>query len=113
MTDPSKLIDLIDGGFHTSDEADVERAQAALRELAEVVEWPDDANVVSVTLKDPDGVWDSLDDANLIEGDALFGGRKIREDAEPHVQRWIEFHEYVTIEINLDTGAARVRPVRS
>lgn len=70
---------------------------------------------IRIILKDPDGVGDSIDEAardSLPEGlseeerDMLFDLRreKIAADCTP----WLEYSEYVTIEIDTDAGTAVV-----
>ena len=60
---------------------------------------------VRFRFKSPDVVWDSLKDAGIQT-----------DDLEPKVrlpiEKFIEFGEYVTIEIDLDTAEARVVPVK-
>ncbi len=57
-----------------------------------------------ITLKDPDGVWSSLEEAF---GDA----NNLPPDAEAVIDEFIEYNEYVTIELDTETGEARVVPV--
>ena len=57
---------------------------------------------VRVTMKDPDGVWQSLEDAGL---DMNQQGEDARVDT---VLEWFEYDEYVSIEIDLETGKAEV-----
>ena len=62
---------------------------------------------VRITFKSPDAVWDSLEEAGIPPNDL---------DEMPEVKRsiekYVEYMEYVTIEIDLDTGEAIVVPVR-
>ena len=61
---------------------------------------------IRITLKDPDGVWDSLVDAGInpngLDDNPEIGGP---------IRKYVEFMEYVTIEIDTDTNTASVREV--
>jgi len=61
---------------------------------------------IKITLKSPDGVWNSLADAGLDPNNL---------DETPEINaaflKYVEFMEYVTIEIDTDTGTARVLEV--
>jgi len=72
---------------------------------------------LKITLKDPDGVYDSIQDAaESSTGDAdgldqdelekLAESR--REKLEEQCNPWIRYGEYVTIEIDTDAGTATV-----
>ena len=74
---------------------------------------------VKLFLKDPDGVYESVKDAvqatlpdGLSEDEAkdLLKGRT--EDTHEKLKKWVEWKEYVTVEIDTDTGEARVLPVK-
>lgn len=76
---------------------------------------------VRITLKDPDGVYDSLNmavkeslgEAGITDGGevaALFGVRRAR--VERACSKFIDYEEYVTIEIDTDAGTAVVIPVK-
>lgn len=56
--------------------------------------------IIRLHLKDPDGVYDSL--ASIMTTQEELD--KICNDLET----WVEFDEYVSVEINLDTGETRV-----
>ncbi len=59
---------------------------------------------LKLQFKDPDGVWDSLNDC-------FADPNELPEDVEKALKRYIEFGEYVTIEIDTLTGEARVVPL--
>ena len=68
-----------------------------------------------ITLKDPDGVYESVKDEvrmSMPEGldddehKAVFDSRM--EEAWDKLRRWIQFQEYVTIEFDTDVGTAKV-----
>lgn len=61
-----------------------------------------------ITVKDPDGVNDCLKDAGVFNDDYEIKDSNV-EDA---VDKFIEFKEYITIEIDTDTGEATVAPVK-
>lgn len=74
---------------------------------------------VKLFLKDPDGVWESVKDAvqeTLPEGlsedeaEALLKSRM--EDTHQKLKKWMEWKEYVTVEVDTDTGEAHVLPVK-
>ncbi len=59
-----------------------------------------------IVLKDPDGVWDSVQDAGI-------DPNEIEESEFRDVfERFVEFKEYVVVELDSETGEARVLPVR-
>ncbi len=62
---------------------------------------------VRITFKSPDSVWDSLEEAGFPPNDL----DEMPEVREP-IEKFIEYMEYVTIEIDLDTSEAIVLPVR-
>ncbi len=78
---------------------------------------------ITITFKDPDGVWESIEDATKnslrdVSGDlsndefsTLVESR--RERLMDSISTWVEYGEYVTIEIDTETGKAVVVPVRS
>jgi len=61
---------------------------------------------LKILFKSPDAVWDSLVEAGLDPNNL---------DETPEIneafQKYVEFMEYVTIEIDTDTGTARVLEV--
>lgn len=57
-----------------------------------------------ITFKDPDGVYDSLEDAGL-------DPNELPEDVEKVVKRFIDYGEYVYIDIDIANGTAEVVPV--
>lgn len=69
---------------------------------------------IRITLKDPDGVSNSVDEAakqNVYEGDNEQELENVKERIETIISDWIRWGEYVTIEIDVDTGIARVLKV--
>lgn len=75
---------------------------------------------VRLTLKDPDGVYECVkaaieetipdglskdEEADLIESRM--------EDAQEKMRKWVQYKEYVTVEIDTESGEAVVIPVRS
>lgn len=74
---------------------------------------------VKLFLKDPDGVHESVKDAvQETLPDGLSEGEeeelieiRMRETHEK-LKTWVEWKEYVTVEIDTDTGHAKVLPVR-
>lgn len=58
---------------------------------------------IQIQFKDPDGVWDSL------EGEG-FDPNELPSDVEHVVNKYIEWKEYVMIELDTETGEARVVP---
>lgn len=76
---------------------------------------------LTIQLKDPDGVYDSIEDAIKQSVAALELSEEERE-AVAESRRvivsevcatWIEFGEYVSIEIDTETKTAAVLPVKS
>lgn len=72
---------------------------------------------VRITLKDPDGVYDSIQKAAekaiaAIEGLEHDGREELverrREKIGESLRPWIEYGEYVTLEFDLDAGTATV-----
>jgi hypothetical protein len=70
-----------------------------------------------VTLKDPDGVYESVDEAareslppglDRREADALAEIR--REAFLEHMDKWFECNEYLTVEVDTDAGTCVVVP---
>ena len=68
-------------------------------------------------MKDPDGVWDSLDQAATAslagmtgitsnELETLEDAR--RSEISEYIGRWVEYGEYITIEIDTDEATATV-----
>ena len=68
---------------------------------------------IQITLKDPDGVSWSVDEAVKIEASKKNDPDEgvIRERIVEQLRDWIEYEEYVTIEIDTKTNKARVVPV--
>ena len=60
-----------------------------------------------ITLKDPDGVYDSLEDAGIIKSD----GTAKDEDAKAFCDTFIEWGEYVYLEVDTDAKTVRVMGV--
>ena len=58
-----------------------------------------------ITLKDPDGVSNSL-------REAARGDINVVAELEEQIKSYVEYAEYVTIEIDTVTNKARVIPVR-
>lgn len=74
---------------------------------------------VKLYLKDPDGVYESVKDAvqetlpdGLSEDEAEDLLKSRMEDAHEKMKKWVEWKEYVTVEVDTDTGEARVLPVK-
>lgn len=71
-----------------------------------------------ITMKDPDGVWESVSDAvadsveelNLRDDEAEMLIRVRRESVSRAIARWIEHHEYLTVEIDTDNETCIVVP---
>ena len=73
---------------------------------------------VTVTLKDPDGFYESVDEAVKTslagsglpedEQEALTETR--REKAWEVLTKWVDYQEYVTIEFDTEAGTATVMP---
>jgi hypothetical protein len=73
---------------------------------------------VKLFLKDPDGVYESVKDAvqetlpdGLSEDEAEDLLKSRMADTHENLKKWVEWKEYVTVEIDTDTGEARVLPV--
>ena len=60
-----------------------------------------------ITMKDPDGFGNSLADA-VADGNDGTDVEAVQEELEKLTSKWFEYSEYVTIEIDTDTGTARV-----
>ena len=54
-----------------------------------------------ITLKDPDGVWQSIESAGYDNNDLPF-------EVESVVDDFVQWREYVTIELDTETGEATV-----
>lgn len=75
---------------------------------------------IKITLKDPDGVYESLREAATNSITALELEKGEREDLiesrheryGEECKQWIEYGEYVTIEIDTDAGTATVCKVK-
>ena len=78
--------------------------------------------LIRIYLKDPDGVYESIDDAvrghvQTVDGvrpnddayEDLVTAR--RKSADKELARWVEYGEYVTVEIDTVAKTARVVPV--
>ena len=73
-----------------------------------------------VTMKDPDTLGDAINDAVMAEVEAIPGLEtqeerqrvvELREDAARKLcQKWFEYGEYLTVEIDTDAGTATVVP---
>ena len=72
---------------------------------------------VAITLKDPDGVYESIRDAVKLRLKSQTGLSQFERDAleeagiqdlEEKLRKWIEYNEYVTIEFDTDAQTARV-----
>ena len=59
---------------------------------------------IQITLKDPDGVWDSVTSYG-------YDMNGLPDDVSAVVDKFVEYNEYVTIELDTETGDARVLPV--
>lgn len=77
---------------------------------------------IRITLKDPDGVYECVKDAVEAElrrvKPTVSGANYDRiveanlEDTFLALNRWVEYQEYVTVEIDLEAGTAVVVPVK-
>lgn len=74
---------------------------------------------IRFTLKDPDGISHGITEhviANLPSGLTPAEREMVKdsreETARNSIFKWVQFDEYVTIEIDTDTGEATVIPVR-
>lgn len=57
---------------------------------------------IVINLKDPDGVWDSLNEVGL-------NSNSIKDtDTDEAINKFISYSEYVSIEIDTETKTARV-----
>lgn len=70
---------------------------------------------LKITLKDPDGVYESIKDAAFSTtgdteklGNSELEAETRREQLEEQCKPWIKCGEYVTIEIDTDAGTATV-----
>jgi hypothetical protein len=71
---------------------------------------------IQVTLKDPDGFSNSIDEAvqkslsdlGLEEDEMEPLIERRREKVEAKLERWVRYNEYVTVEFDLDAGTATV-----
>lgn len=72
-----------------------------------------------VTFKDPDGVWDSIDNAAKMSAASVKGiddderedlVESRREHLDAAVEKWIKWSEYLTVEFDTDAGTATVIP---
>lgn len=72
-------------------------------------------NVIRLTFKDPDGVYESVrqfvidnlpKDLDEDEKDSIQDMRISK--VQDKLSKWVEYGEYLTVEINLDTGEAKV-----
>lgn len=61
------------------------------------------SNKIRITMKDPDGVYDSMDDAGYDLDD-------LPSVVDGIVKKYFEFKEVVTIELDLETGEATLVP---
>jgi len=59
---------------------------------------------IEITLKDPDGVWDSVTRYG-------YDMNELEDDVSAVIDKFVEFNEYVTIELDTETGEARVLPL--
>jgi hypothetical protein len=60
---------------------------------------------LQITLKNPDSVWDSIRDAGI-------DPKKVDESVYGEVfNKFVEYGEYVTIELDSETGKASVIPI--
>jgi hypothetical protein len=73
-----------------------------------------------ITLKDPDGIYESLNDAaaesvprslGLSDGEMADLTESRRETLQHAVKPWVKYGEYVTIEIDTDAKTATVVPL--
>ncbi len=78
--------------------------------------------ILRITLRDPDGVWESID--NVIrsavradclplsedEQEALVESR--REQVNQSLGRWLDYGQYLTVEVDTEANTVRVVPVK-
>ncbi len=55
---------------------------------------------IRITMKDPDAVWNELHEANA--------DRKFTRKEMKNIEQWFEYSEYLTVEIDTETGEAEV-----
>jgi hypothetical protein len=63
---------------------------------------------ITINLKDPDGIFDALHDAGLIDE----CGAVILEDELFEIEKFVTFCECIDIEIDTSTGEAKVLKTR-
>ncbi len=78
--------------------------------------------ILRITMKDPDGVWESIDNAirsavradclPLTEDEQEELVESRREKVSQSLRAWLDYLEYVTIEVDTDANTARVVPVK-
>jgi len=75
---------------------------------------------VRLTLKDPDGVYECVKEAiqetipdGLSKDEEADLIESRMEDAQEKMRKWVQYKEYVTVEIDTESGEAVVIPVRS
>ncbi len=66
---------------------------------------------VSFTFKGPDSVWDGLSHAGLLIDDDANLVPEESDEVREIINKYIQYDEYVVIELDFDTGEARVVPV--
>lgn len=77
---------------------------------------------LQITFKDPDGVSECCDEA-VKESLGPQGGSETMAERESRIEirtealrrqlsKWLQYHEYVTIEFDTDAGTATVMPAR-
>ena len=54
----------------------------------------------TIMVKDPDGIYESLKDAGVINDD----GTAANEEAKALVDKYVEYNEYVYLEVDTDAG---------
>jgi hypothetical protein len=74
---------------------------------------------IRLTLKDPDGVYESVREAASEQLSALEGlsdeelddlKKSREEEINEDIKQWVEYGEYLTVEIDTDAGTATVTP---
>jgi hypothetical protein len=72
-----------------------------------------------ITLKDPDGFYEGIDEATFASVKSHLGedpdsdveeavSNVARQKIEDFIEKWVEYGEYVTLEFDTDTGTAVV-----
>ena len=60
----------------------------------------------TLMFKDPDGVFESLKDAGVINDDGT--AKEGQEDAKALVDKYVEFNEYLYLEVDTEAGTVTI-----